>query len=162
MFLAITQSFLRDVTTDRIIRSDDIARIFSRSNEDIGVSYLAQHQMCRAMTFSIAQFEFEGPGLTPGDLKDEAGVFLLLHLIDDGSYELLDFGQFERLKTSWTSVDFDYFLTAYPGQVSLAAHYCSGSTGPCRRAIVKVIRKEYEETSATAERQMAVVSGQAS
>lgn len=108
------------------------------------------------MSFHFAQIEFEGPGLVPADLKDEPGVFVLLHCIDDGSYELLDYGQFERLRTSWNAVDFDYFQTVYPGPVSLAAHYCPRLSRQARRALVKAIRREYEQMAFIPDRQKAL------
>lgn len=97
-----------------------------------------------SMSFYVCEFEFEGPGLTPNELQAECGVFLLLHHVDDDAYELLDFGQFENLKGSWNSIDFDFFKTSYPGDVSLAVHYCPGANRRDRREIVKAIRKEYE------------------
>ena len=94
------------------------------------------------MSFYVGDFEFEGPGLLPAQLKDEAGVFLLLHrLHNDDSYELLDLGHFPRLRTSWESVDFEHFKQSHAGEVSLAAYYCGDlATG---REVIKVIRREF-------------------
>lgn len=114
------------------------------------------------MTFNFAQIEFEGPGLSPHDLKDEGGVFLLLHHMKDGSYELLDFGQFEHLRSSWASVDFDYFRTSHSGPVSLAVHYYPGWTRRERTAIIRAIGEEYQKIIAMAVDPAAILSGHAS
>lgn len=96
------------------------------------------------MTFYIAEFEFEGPGLLPTDLNAAPGVFLLLHHTDEDVYEILDFGQFENMNESWNSVNFQHFQSSYPGEVTLAAHYCPRANRQARREIVQAVRKEFD------------------
>lgn len=95
------------------------------------------------MSIYIGQMEFDGPGLMPGDLKDEPGIYVLLQRLDR-SFELLDVGAAERLRSSWSLAKFDHLRESLPGDVSLAVCYTPQIGKENRSVIVKAIQNEYE------------------
>lgn len=99
------------------------------------------------MSILVGRQEFDGPGLLPDDLLDLPGVYLLLQSVEEDLYELIDVGQFERLRSSWNSVDFKSFEEVYAGSVTLAVWYDLEKSRNLRTQIVQDIIVEFGAAS---------------
>lgn len=95
------------------------------------------------MSIYLGLFEFEGPFVEPAELKDESGVYALLHFVDN-EYKLLRCGERDSLEKWAHRVKFDEIKHRLPGKMLLTVYY-TNFPKEARKSIARAITEEFKQ-----------------
>jgi hypothetical protein len=93
------------------------------------------------MSIYLGLFEFEGPFVESDDMKDESGVYAILHFVDN-EYKLLRCGERDSLRKWASRVKFDEIKHRLPGKMLLTVYY-TNFPKEARKSIAKAITEEF-------------------
>lgn len=92
----------------------------------------------------IEGYDFEGPYTTTNELRDEAGVYVILDWRSDKRWHVIDVGESSGVKTRVENHDRKGCWTRHQqGVLGVAVYYTSGWTADQRRILEGRIRDSY-------------------
>ncbi len=95
------------------------------------------------MSIYLGLFEFEGPFVESNDMKDEPGVYALLHFVNN-EYQLLRCGERDSLSKWANRAKLEEIKHRLPGKMLLTVYY-TNFPKEARKSIVRAITEEFKQ-----------------
>ena len=113
---------------------------------------LSEKEKTAMTTYSTAErsvricgYDFEGPFLNSGTLKEQPGVYVILDKRSDNKWYVLDVGESEAIRTRVENHDrSECWARNRKGRLGCAVLYTPGWTNSQRRQLEKKIRDKYD------------------